>query len=285
MDESALDEVFAAIAERIDLDGPSGAYLFLDMTYPAGGGALPAAIRDHHNKLEDAFLALADRTTVSHGGSSVDAVMDGGAEFWRESFALSAATPAPLRPLADRAAELVRVAGFPDGHTFALRLRSPDAAGKMVERVRPITPDGGGRWRVRADRLRLRPAKKKPPAGYPDRLAYLAGWAERCHWVGGNDFYDLFSHEPDLRAFLAGLSTADRAGLIELFSEIVRRRDHLWVRDWWRRNAEADEPEQPAWADTVMWLLAVLERLRDGGLLGGGGRGGRARLIFWEDLS
>ena len=283
MDETELDEALAALGDRIDLDGPTGAYLSLEVTYPAAGQRTKADVR-FCEKLEDDFVALADRKTVGRGISSADEVSDGGTVFWRESAVLNAAAAAPLRRLADRAAELVRAAGFRKGHTFALRLLAPDAAGKMIERVRPITAAGTERWRTRTDRLKLRPAKKMRPAGYPERLAYLAVWAERCDGVGGNDIYGLFAHEPDLQAFLVGLPAADRDGLIELYKTIVRNGDHQWLHDWWH-SVELDDPaDWPAWPSRVAWLFALLDRLREGGLLAGTrGKVRRTELLFWGD--
>ncbi len=263
---------------------PTTAYLILEMTYPsvAGEAPLPRSVIDYHERLEDRFMSLADGRRVREGVSSAEEATVRGSEWWTETMSLAAASAEDLEPLAARVVRMVRRLGIRHGHRFTLRMRAADGNGEWTEWFRRLYPTRDTVWQQKGVATWLHP-RAGGATPFPDRLAYLAGWARRCMGVGGDDVYALFERPSDLHAFLAGLGRQDRAGLTAIYGRIVRRKDNEWLLGWLRSNdASPDGP--PEWAVQAHWLMLLLDRLREAGVFDQPNRRAKyTELVFWDD--
>lgn len=139
------------------------------------------------------------------------------------------------------------------------------------------------RWVKYEAPVRLPTRRKAATPTYPARLKYTSVLAGRCHGLGGSDIFGLFPRQADMQRFFASVSASDNKKLVAIYREIAARRDNEWLHHWLRDYQAKTGDDYPEWVDELLWLLAFLDRLREGGLLKNGETTEVPVLLYWDD--
>lgn len=261
------------------------AYLSLEMLYLAGesDSVLPKEILRYHDRLETALSKLEELESVGKASSSGSLMLKDGEEWWRESTSFSLVAEDAIEPLAERLIKLVQRIGIRFQHRFELKKQLLLADDAREVSIRRIQAARAGKW-TKVDskpQLQLKTAARQATE-FPEHLQYLAAMAGRCFRVGGKEVYQLLKEPGESAAMMASLKASDRAELMEIYSTIVRKKHHEWLCAWMR--ADDGKVPWPKWVHEFAWLLGLLDRLRDGGLMAKTrGIAKRTVLYYWDD--
>ncbi|MCA9176945.1 MAG: hypothetical protein KDB14_20795 [Planctomycetales bacterium] len=258
------------------------AFITLRMRYPAGDdGPLPREVLDYHEQIEDEFDELEKLSEVDFSVSSASSFEHEGQQWWWEDFTVAILEDPAIERIADRLVQFVRGAGIRFGHSFWLDMQILLPTGERNVYTKRIYPKRETKWSLYQPPTSLA-ARSNSPTEFPRNLGYLAEMAQRCYGLGGDDIYGLFPKQSDLTKCIKGLSDSDRKQLAEIYLKIVRLKHNEWFLQWMREHE--NEEESPRWVDELYWFLAVLDRLREGGLLAGArGKATKTVLKYWDD--
>ncbi len=194
--------------------------------------------------------------------------------YWFEFHDLSA-----LERIAERIVQIVRRRGFRHSNRFLLSRTIFHANEDHTEYTRKIYPHRDTKWAKVRTMVRLKP-RRKSRTKFPAKLAYLADLAGRCSVFPGYAS-EVLRNERDLKLFLGELTARDRDELVAIYRKIAARKDNEWFHRWLRNH---EHEEWPVWVDDFHRLLALLERLRQGGLLSSVRGTLKQRVLkYWDD--
>lgn len=259
------------------------AYLSLRMRYPAAGDdPLPDRVIDFNDGLEDSLRAV-NLDGLEHSVTGSDVIREGGSvAFLEDEFFFDITEFNTTDRAEQEIVKRVRTHGIPRGYRFSLKKQivlDKDER-DVFDRILYQTRDT--RWTKYAPPVRLL-ANPKKTTGFPKRVQYASTMAARCNGVGGKDIFDLFPKRSDLATFFSTLSHSDHAKLVATYLRIADNKDNEWLHAWLKDFQATTDDDYPEWVDAMLWMFAVLDRLREGGLLIDQKGASVPVLLYWDD--